>query len=239
MYSWRKKVGDSKIVVSVPSQEKENKSRLLCDHCKVSACFQRLKEFPENCPTKHLPTMQHAAIQEAYLGDSLDARMAVAAAEEEALYKFSLTRIEKTIAFANRIGAKKIGIAFCLALADETRVLNTIFKAHGLLTCAVICKVGSFDKSLLGIPEDMKFFPGSHESMCNPILQAQLLNEEKTDLNVAVGLCVGHDSLFYRHSEAPVTTLIAKDRLLGHNPTVPLYTSKVFYAKLFNPLGRL
>ena len=37
-------------------------------------------------------------------------------------------------------------------------------------------------------------------SMCNPIFQAKMLNEAKTDLNVVVGLCVGHDSLFYKYS---------------------------------------
>ena len=34
-------------------------------------------------------------------------------------------------------------------------------------------------------------------------------------LNVLIGLCVGHDSLFFRFSEAPVTVLVAKDRVMG------------------------
>ena len=58
--------------------------------------------------------------------------------------------------------------------------------------------------------------------------------KEKTDLNVVVGLCVGHDSLFMKYSKAPVTTLITKDRVTGHNPAAPLYLSKFYYAKLFN-----
>ena len=32
--------------------------------------------------------------------------------------------------------------------------------------------------------------------MCNPILQAEKLNEQQTDVNIVMGLCVGHDSLF-------------------------------------------
>jgi len=59
--------------------------------------------------------------------------------------------------------------------------------------------------------------------MCNPIAQAQILNEQLTDFNIVVGLCVGHDSLFFKHSEAPVTVLVAKDRVLGHNPAAALY----------------
>jgi uncharacterized metal-binding protein len=59
---------------------------------------------------------------------------------------------------------------------------------------------------------------------CNPIGQALLLNKVKTEFNIIVGLCVGHDTLFIKYSEAPVTVLIAKDRRFGHNPAVALYT---------------
>ena len=41
---------------------------------------------------------------------------------------------------------------------------------------------------------------------------------------MVVGLCVGHDSLFYKYSDAPVTTAITKDRVLSHNPAGALYT---------------
>lgn len=53
----------------------------------------------------------------------------------------------------------------------------------------------------------------------------------KTDLNIAIGLCVGHDALFSKYSDAPVTTLIAKDRVLGHNPVAALYSG--YYKKLY------
>jgi uncharacterized metal-binding protein len=42
---------------------------------------------------------------------------------------------------------------------------------------------------------------------------------------VIVGLCLGHDMLFTMNSKAPVTTLIVKDRLLGHNPVIALYSN--------------
>jgi uncharacterized metal-binding protein len=41
---------------------------------------------------------------------------------------------------------------------------------------------------------------------------------------VIIGLCVGHDMLFTSNSKAPVTTLIVKDRMLGHNPIIALYS---------------
>ena len=65
-------------------------------------------------------------------------------------------------------------------------------------------------------------------------MQAKLLNKHKVDLNVVIGLCVGHDGLFYRYAEGLTTTLITKDRITGHNPAAPLYTAYSFYeSKLY------
>lgn len=38
--------------------------------------------------------------------------------------------------------------------------------------------------------------------------------------------------LRFRHSEAPVTVLVAKDRVTGHNPAAVLYTSHSYYSRL-------
>ena len=62
------------------------------------------------------------------------------------------------------------------------------------------CKVGSVDKTDIGL--DPKYICKTGPVMCNPILQAKLLNKAGTQLNVVVGLCVGHDSLFYKYSKA-------------------------------------
>ena len=70
--------------------------------------------------------------------------------------------------------------------------------------------------------------------MCNPILQAKLLNKAGTELNVVIGLCVGHDSLFYKCSEALSTTLVTKDRVLAHNPVGALYQVKAYYKRLLD-----
>lgn len=62
---------------------------------------------------------------------------------------------------------------------------------------------------------------------------ARILNQVGTDLNVVIGLCVGHDSLFYRYSDAYVTTLVTKDRVTGNNPAAALYTAGSYYKKKF------
>jgi uncharacterized metal-binding protein len=59
-----------------------------------------------------------------------------------------------------------------------------------------------------------------------------LANEAETGLNVLLGLCVGHDALFFKYAHAPTTVLAVKDRLMGHNPLAALYTSETFYARL-------
>ncbi len=63
------------------------------------------------------------------------------------------------------------------------------------------------------------------EAGCNPVVQAAVLNSEKLDLHIIVGLCIGHDIQFNVHSGAPTSTLIVKDRVLGHNPVISLYSA--------------
>ena len=62
--------------------------------------------------------------------------------------------------------------------------------------------------------------------------QAKLLNRAETDMNVVVGLCVGHDMLFGKYSDAPVTTMVVKDRVAGHNPVSVLYGQNCYYKRL-------
>ena len=70
--------------------------------------------------------------------------------------------------------------------------------------------------------------------MCNPLLQAEILNHEETELNIVLGLCVGHDALFLKKAKAFCTVLAAKDRVTGHNPLAALYTLHSYYQKLKN-----
>jgi uncharacterized metal-binding protein len=97
---------------------------------------------------------------------------------------------------------------------------------------SVSCKAGRTPKEKIGIRDDQKIAIGCFESMCNPIMQAFVLNDSKTEFNVLMGLCVGHDSLFLKYAEAPCTVLAAKDRLLGHNPLAAIYNIDSYYRAL-------
>ncbi len=205
-----------------------------CSECTVTSCHRREKRFPGFCLTEGLDGSAVSSALANYTGDGTDAKIARAAAEVEGLYYGKLTRVEETLAFAKRIGAKEIGIATCVGLIEETRIFAKFLRLGGMEPYTAACKIGSADKTDIGIPEEWKIKSGSFEACCNPALQAQVLNERKTDLNIIIGLCVGHDSIFNRHSDAPVTTLIAKDRVLAHNPAAALYTVASYHTRLLD-----
>ena len=99
----------------------------------------------------------------------------------------------------------------------------------------MICKTGGYDKTEVGMTDRHKTRPGEFEPMCNPIAQAELLNGQNTEFNIVLGLCVGHDSLFMKHSNALCTVLVVKDRVLGHNPCAALYTAEFYGRKRLLP----
>jgi uncharacterized metal-binding protein len=177
-----------------------------------------------------------------YTGDDEDARLAFNAARVEGLcyqkqpgtdaVMARWTRVEDTIALAKLMGWQRIGIATCIGLLYETEQLTAILTAQGLEPLSVCCKAGSIDKLKLGLAEADKVRPGTFEPACNPIAQAELCNQAKTDMNIIVGLCVGHDMLFTKYSQAPVTTLVCKDRVTGHNPAAVLYGQNFYYKRL-------
>lgn len=211
----------------------ENKNdHLSCVDCGVLNCYRKEGDFPKFCLTTNTDQSEVEKVTQIYKNDEFVSKVARAAAEVEGTYYGKLTRVEEIIAFANRIGAKKIGIATCIGLINESKLFAKILKVNEIESYGIICKVGSIDKTQIGVDESFKLEKGCHEAMCNPVLQAKLLNKENTDLNVIVGLCVGHDSLFIKYSDAPVTTLITKDRVLGHNPAAALYTSGFYYKRL-------
>jgi len=130
-------------------------------------------------------------------------------------------RMEEVIEFAKRMGYSHIGIAFCVGMGREAEVTQRILEKHGFRVTSVCCKIGGIEKAEMNFKH---IKPGRYEAICNSIGQAMILNEVGTDLNLIVGLCIGHDILFTKYSKAPVTTLIVKDRVLAHNPAGALFS---------------
>lgn len=142
------------------------------------------------------------------------------------------TRLDEILDFAGRMGYKKLGLAFCMGLRAEAKTVERLFSEHDFEMVSVICKVGRVSKEILGITDEEKVAVGQFETMCNPILQAEVLNDAETEFNILLGLCVGHDSMFFRYAKAPCTVLAVKDRVTGHNPLAPVYTLDSYYRAL-------
>lgn len=209
-----------------------------CAECPSRPCSQGVTDeskLPGFCPIKNFKDLikevksryKSQDIQNFYFQSALIEKEAYdeKAAREEGRTVPVRPRIREIAEFAKKIGTKKVGLAFCSGLADEAARASSLLKKHGLEVCSVICSCGAVDKTELDIPPENKIRdPEKFEAACNPILQAELLNRAETSFNIIVGLCVGHDMLFTKNSQAPVTTLIVKDRFTGHNPLISLYT---------------
>jgi uncharacterized metal-binding protein len=146
-----------------------------------------------------------------------------------------LSRIEELIQFSRKCGYKRLGIAHCGGLIKEAGMLTDILEKNGFEVVSVQCKAGCVPKEEIGIQEDEKIAgPGNWETMCNPVVQAMIINRTGVDLAIMLGLCIGHDTLFIKYCEAPLTVLAVKDRLLAHNPLAALYLSDSYYRRLRN-----
>jgi uncharacterized metal-binding protein len=144
------------------------------------------------------------------------------AAHVEANHYMKSTRIEEVMIFAERMGYKHLGIGFCIGLSEEARVLHLALEGRGFKVSSVCCKVCGLDKKDFGL-ERLHDEEGI-EATCNPIGQAEVLNKDGTELNLLMGLCVGHDILFTQACKAPVTTIVVKDRVMAHNPVGVIYS---------------
>jgi uncharacterized metal-binding protein len=163
-------------------------------------------------------------------------RVAYASALVESEGYCRWTRVEEICAFARKLGFTKIGIATCISMVDLARTLSGILESHGFEVASAACKNGGVPKERLGVRDEDKIRPGTYESMCNPLSQAELLNDAGCELNIVLGLCVGHDSLFFKHSKGLATTLVAKDRVLAHNPVGALHLADTYFQRVWGPL---
>jgi uncharacterized metal-binding protein len=120
----------------------------------------------------------------------------------EALGYCRWTRLREIAEFAQRMGYRSVGVGHCPDMAREA-VLTALYLRDRMLEAR--------------LPPE--------KSECDPLGQARLLASQETQLNVIAGMCVGHEAIFVRASEAPVTVLVARDERFCHNPAAALYTA--------------
>lgn len=204
--------------------------QILCSYCARKRCFfGDFSEAPEFCPSLARAKLIDEA--KGRLKDPQNQKMAQDVARTWKDYG-KLTRIEETVLYAKLRGYKKLGLAFCIGLSGEAELFTNLLFNEGFEVASVCCMCGALSSDDIALPEEDKIMPGSRQPMCNPIGQAAVLDAEGCELNILLGLCVGDDTLFIKHSQVPVTVLAVKDRVLAHNPLGALYTSRHIYTRL-------
>ena len=218
-----------------------------CAKCRIFACRTEHPDAgPTACPTKTRTDIVAEAARE-YEREGIRAMGRSIALQGYAGYidldigQTPLnTRVEEVIGLSHRMGYRKLGIGFCSGLQNEARLLTGILEKRGLEVASVSCEAGALSLEQVGMGKDEAFAGVTHNNRlapCSGIVQAKILNAEGTDFNLLVGLCVGQDYLFFKYSDAPGTVLIAKDRVLGHNPGAALYQSNAYYHRILRPPG--
>jgi uncharacterized metal-binding protein len=204
-------------------------------------CKKEDGKSPPFCPTQNKPELYDKCLKEYEKPDVLEFARQASIQEGEGYEQRDLgyahikpfkPRIVEIIEFAQRMNYKRLGLVFCVGLRKEAKIVEKLFSDRGFEMISAVCKVGRIPKEEIGLRDDQKVTPGQFETMCNPIMQAFVLNDEQTDFNILMGLCVGHDSLFFKYAEAPCTVLAVKDRVLGHNPLAAVYNIDSYYRYL-------
>ena len=192
-----------------------------CSQCKTTPCLYGYPEgMPEWCQANNYQDLLEQTKTEYLKPENLDIHVSAAKVIKKGDNLWP--RVQETIEFAKGLGTKKIGFAVCLGLLREGKELVRFFQRAGFSDMVVVgCMIGGFKDTETGVPEEYSFPYGA---TCNPIAQAEILNREGTELNVMVGLCIGHDTLFLKHSKAPVTVFAVKDRVTCNNPTAVLFS---------------
>jgi uncharacterized metal-binding protein len=216
-----------------------------CARCPIKTqdrlCQKEDGKAPSFCPTENYPEAVDNALEELKKPEILEFARQASIQEADGYANKKLgyehvkpvkPRIQETIEFAHRMNYTRLGLVFCLGLRPEAKIVEKLLASADFEVVSTLCKLGRTPKESIGVRDDQKINIGCFESMCNPIAQAFVMNAEKTDFNIVMGLCVGHDSLFLKYAEAPCTVLAAKDRLLGHNPLAAIYTVDTYYRSL-------
>jgi len=197
----------------------------------------------QNCPMIAEPEIEKE-VRDLYKSDEFVKKSTSVASIVEAQGYISWPRLKDTIEYAKGMGFKKLGLAFCVGLRKEAEKTGEILSKYGFEVCSVCCKTEAIKKTEVDVPKEFTMVSKTGYPIglmtCNPAAQALLLNKAETELNIIIGLCVGHDVTFTYLSKAPVTTFIAKDRSNPHNPAAVLYShyGESYFAKDLSNISR-
>ena len=197
----------------------KEKGTIMCGSCTKVKCEEG---YPEGIPAWCAATRFHDILEQTKIKYSSPGNLEIYLASGKVARdgQAKWPRVQEAIEFARELKLSRIGLASCVALVSELRLVAELFAGAGFKVTSCACQIGRVSPRDRGVSIDTSDFRGL---MCNPIAQAEICNEANTQLNYIMGLCLGHDILFMRHSKAPVSVLIVKDRVTGNNPAAALY----------------
>jgi len=124
----------------------------------------------------------------------------------------TLSRLAEIVEFSKSMNFQNIGIAYCWGMENDARLVSQYLRESGLKPYPVSCTTGGFKQS------DVNADSTNKAVACNPLAQAEQLNQEVVDFTLTMGLCLGHDIIFQKQIKSYTSTLIVKDRVHGNNP---------------------
>ena len=202
-----------------------------CAKCVVYQCFRSPESvggYPGFCPHENYAEIRLQTAKD--WSNNPTARKAFEVSDQVLRKGYGKwSRVREVIEYSRSMGYNRLGIAFCIALRKEAKVLHNMLEESGFKVVSICCMAGSPIRSDVGFD----LVSGLPKTLCNPLMQAQVLNENETQLNIMLGLCMGHDVLFIKHSKADVTPLVVKDRVLNHNPAAALSSGKSIKSEIW------
>ena len=134
-----------------------------CAKCPRPVCNSPAwQEGPANCPRKVMPDVITKATEKCFSSDFRD--FALKASKQEGSGYLRLphapngpspvkSRVEEVMEFAQRMGYKRLGVAYCGGIQFEAGLLVPILENRGFEVVSVQCKCGSVPKEYLGIQD--------------------------------------------------------------------------------------
>ena len=184
----------------------ENRTGCVClDVCKFY--IGRPDGAPPDCPSRTAPSILDKA-REDYQNPGTEAqRLYQAFGRLIHTGGAKKSRLEHIVDFCRSLEISTMGIASCLRYIKEVHYLRNLFEEQGWRSHVAICKVGGFTVSDIAVEKDTDWI------VCNPLGQAYLLNDLNCEVNVTLGLCMGHEMIFNHYSQGYVTNLIVKEKI--------------------------
>lgn len=124
----------------------------------------------------------------------------------------SLNRLEEIIEYAKSRNYRTLGVAYCYGLEKEAKLLQIHLSTAGFQTAMISCTVDGVTES------DINPIKTSQAVSCNPMGQANVLNDSGAEFTILMGLCLGHDIMIQKQLNMDFTTWLVKDRVSLHRP---------------------